>query len=133
MDKKKLLIGLLIAFTLASAMVILVMMLRKKGTGSLFSRPDARVVDLSPLPRDIFPLMQGVTSREVALYQVYLNQKEALNLTIDGIWGPLTEAASQKIHGWSVMDMANYAINIKPREPALISLARQSHNTLIAA
>lgn len=94
-------------------------------------------LDLSGLPRDIFPLMLGLKSREVAIYQTKLvkmlkEQGSSDNLEIDGIWGPITERISHKLMGWIAVDEGLYHISIKPEEKELIAFAYKEHKTLIA-
>lgn len=47
-----------------------------------------------------FPLQMGSRGENVKKWQKYLNTKGA-GLTEDGIWGPLTEAASTKYMGFN--------------------------------
>lgn len=47
----------------------------------------------SPNKNDSFPLSYGARGNNVKMWQTYLNTFGA-GLTIDGIWGPKTEAAS---------------------------------------
>jgi hypothetical protein len=93
--------------------------------------------DLSGLPRGIFPIMLGLKSREVAIYQAKLakmlqEQGSDDNLEIDGIWGPITERISYKLMGWIAVDEGLYHISIKPEEKELIAFAYKDQKTLIA-
>lgn len=47
----------------------------------------------SPNKDDSFPLSYGARGANVSKWQAYLNKLGA-SLTVDGIWGPKTEAAS---------------------------------------
>lgn len=47
----------------------------------------------APTKNDSFPLSYGSRGENVKKWQMYLNSKGS-TLTVDGIWGPLTEAAS---------------------------------------
>ncbi|MCL2328306.1 MAG: peptidoglycan-binding protein [Bacteroidetes bacterium] len=55
----------------------------------------------------VFPLKQGVKSDDVAALQRHLNSKGA-NLTVDGIFGPKTEAALQLHYGLKEMSEAQF-------------------------
>lgn len=132
--RKKILTITLIAVSIAAALFVVLKIFKKSGSGLLSFIPISKPkINLTSLARNLFPLMMGVKSREVALYQAHLNKKADTALTIDGVWGPATEAASKKVHGWSVIDLATYSINIKGKEAELISFAKETQNTIISA
>jgi len=49
--------------------------------------------DTLSLPKSSYPLAKGSTGTQVLYFQAYLNKYENENLTLDGIWGSLTQAA----------------------------------------
>lgn len=57
-------------------------------------------VTLAPKIGDNFPLGKGSSGDNVKTYQIYLNSLGS-SLKIDGVWGPLTEAASLKYTGFN--------------------------------
>lgn len=56
------------------------------------------VVNVAPpaVTQSAFPLKQGSKGAEIKVLQSYLNTKGE-NLTVDGIWGPLTQASVVKV------------------------------------
>lgn len=61
---------------------------------------------------DSFPLKYGSRGANVSKWQTYLNSKGA-NLKIDGIWGPLTDAASLKYSGFNSITQEYFNAVIK--------------------
>jgi len=132
-NRKKTLIIILIVVTIAAGVYFFLRTFK----GSIPSIPILGItkqsIDLTTLPRGIFPILKGAKSREVAIYQTHLNDKASAGLVIDGIWGPMTDKASKSIYSRDVVDIATYDLTLKSKEPELIRLAKETQNTIIAA
>lgn len=63
-------------------------------------------------PSSEFPLKYGSRGESVRQWQKYLNSKGA-TLVEDGVWGPLTEAASTKYASTNVVTEAVFKANVK--------------------
>ena len=95
------------------------------------------IKDLTGLKKNTFPLFLGVRSREVAIYQVHLNEMyrnsgETKRIQVDGVWGVNTHAASLQLLGLTYMDMMTYHISVKQHEKELIHLANIRYNARIS-
>ncbi|MDD5358575.1 MAG: peptidoglycan-binding domain-containing protein [Candidatus Nanoarchaeia archaeon] len=60
------------------------------------------------IPDDIFPLKYGSTGKAVMDIQAYLNKKYNSGLDVDGIFGPLTEAAVKTAFGSNIVSKDLY-------------------------
>lgn len=80
--------------------IILIIAYNRNKSGNTTTNVNVVEPNVNTQQRPVFPLQYGSRGEQVRKWQMYLNTKGA-GLAEDGIWGPLTEAASLKYMGFN--------------------------------
>lgn len=91
---------IIIAAVILVIILIIYFSTRKKTITTTITEPAIQPANNSGSGNDNFPLRLGSRGANVSKWQAYVNSKGG-KLTVDGIWGPLTEADSLKWTGFN--------------------------------
>lgn len=83
---------------------------------------DVKTNEENAQPKSVFPLQYGSRGPEVKVFQTYLNSYLVVGstdvpLVIDGIWGPLTNAAALKFWKKGTVSKEEYDTKINVASP----------------